>query len=384
MRILIIHNQLWAHYKSKLFTEINNSLKEVSPESEFLVVHIARYEESRSAMQDQGDFKYSYPYKVLFDTSLDQVGFKARFLALLKAFNEYKPTVLNITGYFDWAQVLLMIYAKRKGVKVVLSSESSSADNNRSKIKEAIKSWIISHADIFFCFGKSSADYLISLGTKPSQIKVNNAAVVDEEIIKAAYDQAKQKTEKNEGSFVRKKSFVFVGRLASEKNLELFIKAFSKLQESVSEAQNWGLLFVGDGPLRGSLETLAAESKNAGNIKFAGGFPWFAVPEWLAKSDVLVLPSLSEPWGLVVNEAMVCGMPVIVSDKCGCAGDLLKDGLNGFTFNPESQKELENALLYFIDHPDKIETMGQESQSLVRRFQSKNVAREMVNSYMGL
>ena len=384
MRVLVIHNQLWAHYKSKLFTEINNSLKEISPESDFSVIHIALHEASRGAMQDQGNFRYDYPYKVLFNTSLDQVKFKERFFALLKAFNEYKPTVLNITGYFDWAQVLLMIYAKRKGVKIVLSSESSSADNNRSKVKEAIKRWILSHADIFFCFGKSSADYLISLGVKPMQIAVKNAAVVDEEMIRNSYDHAKQQVERGKESLLIRKNFVFVGRLAPEKNLERLIKAFAELQNSELAAQSWDLVFVGDGPLRKSLETQASESANPDHIQFAGGHPWFKVPEWLAKSDILVLPSLSEPWGLVVNEAMVCGMPVIVSTKCGCADDLLKNGVNGFSFNPESRDELKNALLFFINHPDKIDIMGAQSESLVRPFQSKNVAREMVKSYINL
>jgi glycosyltransferase involved in cell wall biosynthesis len=54
----------------------------------------------------------------------------------------------------------------------------------------------------------------------------------------------------------------------------------------------------------------------------------------LALSDVLVLPSYSEPWGLVVNEAMACGMPVIVSEKCGCAPDLVQNGKNGISINP--------------------------------------------------
>lgn len=384
MRILVIHNQLWAHYKSKLFSEINNCLKEKHPESTFLVVHIALYEASRSSMQDEDNFQYVYPYQVLFNRSLDQVGFKERFSALIKAFNEFQPTVLNVTGYFDWAQILLMIYARTKGVKIVLSSESSSADNNRSALKEKLKSWIVNQADAFFCFGKTSADYLISLGVKPVQIAVNNAAVIDEDIIKANFDLAKQEDKIIPELTNNKHNFVFVGRLAPEKNLEMLIRAFVALQENIPAANHWGLIFVGDGPSRLNLEKLAKESLYSGQIIFAGGFPWHKVPAWLAKSDVLVLPSLSEPWGLVVNEAMVCGMPVIVSKNCGCAVDLLENGKNGFTFDPKEQQELENSLRFFIHNPGKIISMGLESKRLIQRFSSKKVASEMVNCYRNL
>ena len=383
MRILVIHNQLWAHYKSKLFSEINICLKEKYPESEFLVAHIALYEASRSGMQDE-NFKYIYPYKILFNRSLNEVSFKERLFSLFKTFDEFKPTVLNVTGYFDWAQILLMIYARQKGVKIVMSSESSSMDNNRSKIKENIKSWIVNRADTFFCFGKTSADYLISLGVKSAQIAVNNAAVIDEEVIKSNYNEAKLKLRTVPELKSENRNFVFVGRLAPEKNLELLVKAFIQIQKEIPEAQNWGLYFVGNGPSLPDLEALVKESLFPQQIRFTGGLPWYKVPEWLAKSDVLVLPSLSEPWGLVVNEAMVCGMPVIVSKICGCTDDLLNDGTNGFIFDPNQQQDLETALKFFIQNPEKIETMGLESTKLIKRFSSKKVALEMADSYKRL
>lgn len=384
MRILVIHNQLWAHYKSKLFYEINNRIKENYPESHFSVIHIALYEESRSNMQDEEKYQYDYPYKVLFNRSINKVGFLERLFSLLKTFNEHQPTILNVTGYFDWAQVLLMIYARNKGVKIVMSSESSSVDNNRFKIREKIKKFILSQADSFFCFGKTSADYLISLGVKPSQIAVDNAAVVDEDIIKTNYDAAKQRAQIISESSIPKHNFIFVGRLAPEKNLEILIKAFIALQQNSEATKSWGLIFAGDGPSRSDLEKLTIDSPNPGHILFAGGLPWYRVPEWLAKSDVLILPSISEPWGLVVNEAMVCGMPVIVSKNCGCAEDLLVDGRNGFSFNPLHQSELENSMKFFMQNPDKIVPMGNESLSLIKRFSSKNVASEMVECYRNL
>ena len=138
---------------------------------------------------------------------------------------------------------------------------------------------------------------------------------------------------------------------------------------------------MGDGPARQKLELLSGTFFSDNRITFVGGFPWYKVPDWLAASDILVLPSKSEPWGLVVNEAMVCGMPVIVSEKCGCAEDLVINHQNGFTFDPDSQQELETAMLFFTQHPEKIASTGQESLKLIQPFSSKNVAREMVACY---
>lgn len=380
MRVLIVHNQLWAHYKSKLFSEIDHAIKRADPADEMLVAQIALYEASRKVMQSDDAVIYDYPYKVLFERSLDQVGFGERREALFRIFDEYRPDVLNITGYFDWAQVLLMFYARWKGVKVVISSESSSADHNRSAWKELVKKVIVNRANAFFCFGKTSAEYLESLGVAKSAIKVRNAAVIDEQLIRQRYDQAKRELDATANPASRK--FVYVGRLAPEKNLTTLVLAFANTVKETGS--DWKLLFVGDGPERSNLEKLAAGSGIADRVIFAGAFPWYQVPDWLAQSDVLVLPSKSEPWGLVVNEAMVCGMPVIVSETCGCVGDLVREGANGFTFDYAQQTGLEKHLHYFIQNPDRIAGMGKESLKLIAPFASGPVGAQMAETYRGL
>lgn len=380
MRVLIVHNQLWAHYKSKLFSEIHLAMKRANPADKLLVAQIALYEASRKVMQNDDTIIYDYPYKVLFERSLDQVSFGERRKALFRVFNEYQPDVLNITGYFDWAQVLLTFYARAKGVKVVISSESSSADHNRSGWKEAIKKIIVGRAHAFFCFGKTSAEYLESLGVAESAIRVRNAAVIDERVIRHRYDEAKK--ELDTAARAISKKFIYVGRLAPEKNLDTLIRAFAGAVKQTGT--DWQLLFVGGGPEKEILEKLVNDLGMAGKVIFAGGFPWYQVPGWLAQSDVLVLPSKSEPWGLVVNEAMVCGMPVIVSDTCGCTGDLVRNDVNGFTFNHTQQADLEKHLTFFIQNPDRITRMGQESLKLIAPFASGPVAAQMAETYRDL
>ncbi|TDB64672.1 glycosyltransferase family 4 protein [Arundinibacter roseus] len=380
MRILVIHNQLWAHYKSVLFEEIHQEIRSEHPISEFLVAQIALYESSRAGMGNATEqIPYKYPYVVLFNKSLDSVTFFERTRSIFKAFNSFKPDVLNITGYFDWAQVLLLFYARLCGVKVVLSSESSQVDKTRSFLKETIKKIIVHRANAFFCFGNTSVSYLKSLGISDQKIAVRKAAVVDNERIKKRYLSVKAQ----EKSDCETHYFVFVGRLAPEKNLLILLKAYQTFLNQIGNTVPWGLLFVGDGPDRKPMEDFA-KANSLSKVKFTGAVGWQEVPEWLAKADVLILPSHSEPWGLVVNEAMICGMPVLVSKNCGCAEDLVQHGQNGFLFDPADQQALVQAMLFYQKYPEKIESHGLQSMDIIAGFSPEKVAKEMVACYHSL
>lgn len=98
----------------------------------------------------------------------------------------------------------------------------------------------------------------------------------------------------------------------------------------------------------------------------------------MALADVLVLPSYSEPWGLVVNEAMACRKAVIVSNKCGCAKDLIKEGINGFTFDPFDVSQLRQSMEYFSQSPAQAMKLGVESEKIIAKYHPKVVAQEML------
>jgi glycosyltransferase involved in cell wall biosynthesis len=376
MRVLIVHNQLWAHYKSKLFEEVHRNLSERYPQAVFRVIQIGLYESSRLSMQSDDTGIYNYPYQLLFRESLDRISFPARLKALFSAYREFRPDVLNITGYYDWAQIFLMCIAKAGGVKVVLSSESSAADHRRSPLREAVKRWIVSRADAFFCFGTTSAEYLKHLGAPEKKIAVRNAAVIDDRRIREEFLRA--------GGIARKHSpaFIFVGRLAEEKNLELLLEAYRKARSQ--SPVPWDLILVGDGPMKKEI-TGYIEKEKLDGVTIAGGVAWVEVPEWLSIADVLILPSYSEPWGLVVNEALVCGLPVIVSEKCGCAGDLVEAGKNGYLFDPYKADELAAHMVSFMEMPpDQLRAYGAHGQAIVSKFAADKVAAEMVNTYVSL
>jgi glycosyltransferase involved in cell wall biosynthesis len=135
--------------------------------------------------------------------------------------------------------------------------------------------------------------------------------------------------------------FLASARLIEEKNLSRLVEAYARYRTLVPKAENgepqmqiWDLVLLGDGPLRPALESQRSGLKLDGHLHLPGFKQYDELPNYYALARAFILPSIFEPWGLVVNEAMASGLPVLVSSHCGCAAELVREGRNGFTFDP--------------------------------------------------
>jgi glycosyltransferase involved in cell wall biosynthesis len=135
--------------------------------------------------------------------------------------------------------------------------------------------------------------------------------------------------------------FLYVGRLSGEKNVDGLLTEWTRYRE---QGGAWSLVIVGAGPETGPLKAIASASVFAKDIYFAGHRTFRELPSFYALAECFVLPSTREPWGLVVNEAMASGLPVLVSSRCGCAEDLVESGKNGFVFDPSKEGALATLL----------------------------------------
>ncbi|GAB3994830.1 hypothetical protein GCM10028807_33410 [Spirosoma daeguense] len=385
MRILIVHNLLWAHYKSSVFQALQR-LVDQRDDCQVHVLQIARNERSRAGLEaianDVSAPTYQYNYELLFDRFLEDIPFRERAKVLLRRVKVYRPDVINLTGYYDPAQLLVLIWAKLNGVKVIMQNESTETDHQRKGWKERLKKWIFDRCDGFFCFGSQSADYVIQSGVPAHKILLRKNAV-DNHSLRVVYDRAlhiRSQTQANLG--IRANNFIFIGRLIPAKNLSALVKSFADAQQQTANGQNWGLLFLGDGPEQTRLQQQIDTLNVTDSVQFLPGRPWFHVPEILALSNVLVLPSLSEPWGLVVNEAMVCGLPVIVSNRCGCVPDLVLDGQNGFVFDPKQPDVLTQRLCEFMEETVDVAAMSNVAQEHIAPYSPEAVAQEMLAGFM--
>ncbi len=377
MKILILHNILWTHYKNILFEE----LEEKAPaDMEIMVLQIARNEISRKEMETAGLPAWKYQYHLLFDDYLENIPALSKIIAVTKYILKYKPDVINISGYgIDISITLSIIISRLLGIRIIISSESTIRDQSRNKWKERFKSFLVRMGDGFICFGSQAKDYIIQLGAKPSQIVEDAAAIVDDRRIRYEYDLA-LKTGFTKPQITTRKNFIFVGRLISVKNLPLLLEAYAKVKSAVPDADKWGLILVGDGEEKSRLQSVISEN-GISDVWFEPSMPWYEVPRMFTLSQVLILSSFSETWGLVVNEAMICGQAVIVSDQCGCATDLVEQNGNGFVFDYQNASQLAEYMSAFVQNDGLAEKMGQRSVERIRRFSVSAVAERIIKAF---
>ena len=152
---------------------------------------------------------------------------------------------------------------------------------------------------------------------------------------------------------------IFVGRFVHVKGLDLLLEGLKDLPSSKRPV----LWLVGDGPERERLETYA--QAHALPVRFAGFVQNRDVPRYLRSADFFVLPARSEPWGIVVSEAMVCGLPVVLSRGVGAAYDLLREGENGFWISGGRNGGCKSALDRCVAWRDRLPAMGKEAERTV-------------------
>jgi glycosyltransferase involved in cell wall biosynthesis len=159
--------------------------------------------------------------------------------------------------------------------------------------------------------------------------------------------------------------FLFVGRLSAEKNLHRLLDAMAEYRRRAGTSA-WGLLLVGSGPEADSIERRAQSMRGA--VALVGFKQLAELAQIYATAAALILPSTSEPWGLVVNEAMAAGLPVLVSDRAGSASDLVFPGVNGYVFNPLATESMVEVMLR-VSSPDvDREAMGLASQRIIANY----------------
>ena len=249
------------------------------------------------------------------------------------------PEVVLVPGYYTLPGLLAAVWARLHRRKSVLMTESTREDHGRSRVKELLKSLLI--RGLFgwaVAGGRRHTEYLRALGFPAGRIG-RFYDVVDNDGLYHRAEALRKAGQRPAG--LPGRYFLYVGRLAPEKNLPALLRAYMAHRGA---GGRWPLVLVGDGPERTALAQSAATSPWAADIHFPGHTDSAGLPGWYAFAGCFVLPSTREPWGLVVNEAMASGLPVIVSSRCGCADDLVAPGENGFMFDPAVEGELAQAL----------------------------------------
>jgi glycosyltransferase involved in cell wall biosynthesis len=172
---------------------------------------------------------------------------------------------------------------------------------------------------------------------------------------------------------------IYVGRLAPEKNVGFLLSAFSRAVRSAGSSQ-LTLTLVGVGPSEPALRSECSRLGIEHLVEFKGYCPQKDLPQLYYAADFFILPSVREPWGLVALEAMLCGLPVLISTQCGCAADVVTPE-TGWTFSPWNEDKLVELLCTLPKLPiERVREMGDAAQQLASQYSASACARRVIEA----
>ncbi|GMV91175.1 MAG: hypothetical protein AMXMBFR82_09530 [Candidatus Hydrogenedentota bacterium] len=230
-------------------------------------------------------------------------------------------------------------HAKVTRTPFVLWSGSTAAEDTRLRrfTKPAVRG-LVQRADAWLAYGSRAKDYLVSLGAKGEQTFLTYNAVDTEAFAERIRIAATDRDAFREQLEIRtSRVILYCGNLLDLKGVNELLESFALYSQIDPDVT---LLLVGSGRDEARYRAWVRERDLSGRVVFAGFAPRDDMPRYYAFGDLLVLPSRSEIWGLVINEALACGLPVVATSICGAAPDLIQEGVNGYIVPPRDPHAL--------------------------------------------
>jgi glycosyltransferase involved in cell wall biosynthesis len=261
---------------------------------------------------------------------------------LARQLDKIRPDILICGGYNYLASWQAARWCRRHAVPLVLWSESTSYDQRRQyPVVEFLKKHFLRNCQAFVVAGRSASDYLSSLGVSSEAIVTAPDAVDNDFYIQRAHEARIEAADYRARFDLPERFFLYSGRLTKSKGVFDALDAYASLTPDLRSEV--GMVFVGNGDAQADLQK-RAKRISPGRIHFAGFVHREDLPAFYALAEMLIFPTHSDPWGLVVNEAMACGLPVITTSVAGCTADLVENGCNGLVVEAGAVDQLASAM----------------------------------------
>jgi len=253
--------------------------------------------------------------------------------------------VCVLGGWETPAYFYALFVAKIRGIRVIGHAGSTTNSSNLSgKFISKLRGWFYRNLDFIVSYGTESTDFLLKMGVDDKRITTGFNSV-DTSYFRQEVSKISRGSENSIGH-----RFIFVGRLIPLKNIPNIIAAFQRIKQPGDS-----LRIVGRGNMLEELIQFVQTRGLAGQVEFVEHLDQDDLIKEYAKADTLILASTTEVWGLVVNEALACGLNVVVSDKCGIASDIKNmDGvyISGTDVESISRNMLESRADWLGHRPD--------------------------------
>jgi len=370
--VSIYHNILWSKYKGGVFSCVYNLSHDRGVSVS--VTQIAETESSRIGLSGIDLSYHTYPYRLLFRGAQDNIAWYKRIFALIKDIYRNPSDLVVLPGYDRveyWAMLFTCMVLRRKRA---VFSDSTTFDMPEVRWREVAKRIFFARCDGYFTYGERSKQYLMSYGVDEKKIHIRRQAAAlphdyDPGAVLRHYEAAA-------ALCPNPPRFLFIGRLSWEKGLFDLLRAFVKVRAQIPDAL---LDLVGAGKLKGDLEREAQALGIKDCVNFLGSKNLEALVPLFYNSAAMVLPSHSEPWGLVVNESLSYGCPVVVSDLCGCVPELVVDGVTGYRFRSGNVDELAAAMVKVTELSKNRQAVSKDCLSVISSFTPERAASQILD-----
>lgn len=298
---------------------------------------------------------------------------------LNKSISSWKPDAILIIGWAYKSHLSCMRYFKGK-VPVLFRGDSTLLDEApgfsvKKTARELALKWIYRNVDKALYVGKNNKLYFKKFGLKESQLvyaphAIDNLRFGD---TNNEYENSALEWRRKIGIGDEELVFLFAGKLEPKKGVHFLVKAFCEASLTGSH-----LVIFGNGVLENELKEVSSSHKN---IHFFDFENQSRMPVIYRIGDVFILPSTGpgETWGLAINEAMACGRPVIASDKCGCAPDLVEEGVNGSIVRAGSTDDLTQKLRHFYQNRRTLKQAGKASLVKIQEYSMEKICTAIEN-----
>lgn len=272
-----------------------------------------------------------------------------------------KNTVYIVGDYSSPTGMLAILYLKYRRVPFMIHADGG-AIKNEATIKKKIKQFFLSSGSAFFSPGKQTDDYFLYYGRKDVPIyrypftSIREADVCQSVLTREDKLKKRQKIGLYDESLVA----LFVGSISHGKGIDILIKAANMVVNTCT------IHVVGGMPTKEIQEQIDRE--HTYNVIFHEFVKPNEVFEYMRCADMFVLPTRHDVWGLVINEAMSQGLPVITTDQCVAGVEMIKDGLNGFVIPSEDPNALAERINYFVNFPEEMYRMGIQSLIVAKEY----------------
>ncbi|XHR26750.1 MAG: glycosyltransferase [Chthoniobacteraceae bacterium] len=297
-------------------------------------------------------------------------------VAINKALDGLEPDLLLVQGWADIFALAAIRWLQNTAKIGIVATESQFIDDARKPWKEWIKRRLIRRFSSGLAGGSSHVAYLKTLGVSTDRIFSGYDVVDNDHFATGAAEARKREEPFCERHCLARDFFLASGRFIKRKNYVRLLQAFALYRKAVllQNGEPWNLVLLGGGPQRMELEHWVGELSLSGHVQMPGFKGYDELPGYYGMAGAFIHASTVEQWGLVVNEAMAAGLPVLVSNRCGCAADLVADGENGFRFDPFDTNELALLMERLTSKECDVKGMGQCSLKKIAQWSPQTFA----------